>query len=76
MLKQRSRRRPARLDFINNQTLQKITEFLEVVDVVELSIVNKQLNQKINKSSKITIRVLEFKLANTRSMLKVAENGL
>lgn len=61
-----------RLDLINLRTLKKIANFMEVQDIIELSLTNKNLNEKLEKIPEIKIRVLTHNYKKTKEKLEVS----
>lgn len=62
-----------RLDLLSNKTIKRITDFLEVKDVIELSLINKTLHEKVEQNPQIKIRILNHNYKNTKQRLEVKQ---
>lgn len=62
----------SKLECLNLGLIHGICEYLPTIDVISLKITSKTLNKKLEACPKIEIRVLRYKLRNTRTMLEVS----
>ena len=69
--KKGSNSREKKVAFLETSVWRRVCSFLEPGDVIQLEMTSKRIHESIDMCSEVKVRVLKYKLKNTRTMLEV-----